>query len=67
MFERFVHGSSAEFITIVAFIFASSIFVAISWRALRMKRSQIEHFANLPFTTETPAARHEAEPARPIR
>ena len=67
MFDRFVSGGSAEFITIIAFLFATSIFVAISWRAVRMKRPQVEHFANLPFTTATPAASHEPEPARPTR
>ena len=44
-----------------AFITASTIYVAFFWRALRMKRPQLEHFENLPFDTATPAARHDAE------
>jgi hypothetical protein len=46
----------------VAFITAVSIFASISWRALRMKRAQLAHFENLPFTTPTPSARHDTDP-----
>ncbi len=62
MFQRLLLEDSAALFTIVAFITAASIFVTISWRALRMKRPQLEHFENLPFTTATPAARHDADP-----
>jgi hypothetical protein len=56
MFRRLVFENSAAFFTLVAFITAVSIYVMITWRALRMKRSQVARFANLPFEIETPAA-----------
>ena len=59
MFKRLIFEDSAALFTIAAFVTAVSIFVTISWRALRMKRPQIERFAHLPFITETPAARHD--------
>ena len=60
MFRRLVFENTAAIFTLVAFITAVSIYVTITWRAWRMKRPQIEHFANLPFSTPTPSARHEA-------
>jgi hypothetical protein len=56
MFRRLMLEDSAALFTIVAFITAVSIFVTITWRALRMRRTQIEDFENLPFRTPTPAA-----------
>jgi len=61
MFKRLVLEESATLFTIVAFITASSIYLTIGWRALRMKRPQLARFENLPFATETPAARHDTE------
>ena len=59
MFKRLILEDSAALFTIIAFITAVSIFVTISWRALRMKRPQLAHFENLPFSTPTPSARHD--------
>ena len=56
MFRRLMLEDSAALFTIVAFITAVSIFVTITWRALRMRQTQIENFENLPFRTPTPAA-----------
>jgi hypothetical protein len=56
MFRRLVFENSAALFTLAAFITAVSIYVTITWRALRMKRSQVARFENLPFETETPAA-----------
>lgn len=56
MFRRLVFENYAAIFTLAAFITALSIYLMISWRALRMKRPQIERFENLPFETETPAA-----------
>ena len=56
MFRRLVFENNAALFTIGAFITAVSIYAACAWRALRMKRPQIERFANLPFTTATPAS-----------
>jgi len=64
MFDHVVYGDSAAVITIGAFAAAASIFISISWRALRMKSAQIDHLANLTFTTATPAACHESDTAR---
>jgi hypothetical protein len=54
MFRRLVFENTAALFTIAAFITAASIYVTIAWRALRMKRSQVERFENLPFEVETP-------------
>ena len=56
MFKRLVFENTAALFTIAAFITAVSIYITISWRALRMKRAQVAHFENLPFQTQTPAA-----------
>ena len=61
MFKRLVLEDSATLFTLVALITAVSFFVTISWRALRMKRPQLERFENLPFATATPAARHDPD------
>jgi hypothetical protein len=62
MFQRLILEDSAALYTIAAFAVASSIFVAVAWRALLMKRSETERFANLPFETETHASKHERRP-----
>lgn len=55
MFRRLVFDHTATLCTLVAFLTASTIYLTIAWRALRMKRAQVEQFENLPFETETPA------------
>ena len=73
MFRRLVFENSAALFTLAAFITASSIYVTIAWRALRMKRPQLAHFENLPFETPTPesvtvppSAQHPSSGATPI-
>lgn len=61
MFRRLIFEDSAALFTIVAFVTAVSIFVTISWRALRMNRPQLAHLENLPFSTPTPSAHHDAD------
>jgi hypothetical protein len=56
MFRRLVFENSAAIFTLAAFITAVSIYLTITWRALRMKRPQVARFANLPFDTATPGA-----------
>jgi hypothetical protein len=56
MFRRLIFEDSAAWFTVAAFVTALSIFVTITWRALRMKRSQVERFENLPFESPTPSA-----------
>ena len=65
MFHRLIFDHSAAAFTIVAFVTAASIFGAITLRALRMKRPQLEHFEQLPFATPTPPACHEIDAAQP--
>lgn len=60
MFRRLILEDTATLFTLVAFFTALSIYVTITWRALRMKRPQVARFAQLPFQTETPAARHDS-------
>jgi hypothetical protein len=56
VFRRLLLEDTAALFTLVAFFTAVSIFVTIAWRALRMRRPQVERFENLPFGTPTPAA-----------
>jgi len=59
MFQRLILQDSAAVYTIAAFSVAASIFVAVAWRALRMRRSQVDRLCRLPFETATPASQHE--------
>jgi hypothetical protein len=60
MFRRLLLEETATLFTVVAFVTAASIYGGIAWRALRMKRAQLDRFARLPFATATPpAVRHE--------
>lgn len=59
MFRRLLLADSAAIFTIVAFVTAATIFLAIAWRAIRMPRTQVDRFANLPFHSESAAARHD--------
>jgi hypothetical protein len=61
MFKRLLLEDSAAICTVVAFVTAVTIFVAIAWRALRMPRAQADRFANLPFTSESAATRHDSQ------
>jgi len=65
MFQRLILEDSAAAYTIAAFSVATSIFVAVAWRALRMRRAQVDRFAQLPFETETPASQHERRSESP--
>jgi hypothetical protein len=67
VFRRLVFENYAAIFTLAAFITALSIYLMISWRALRMKRPQIERFENLPFETETPAAELIPAPVKVAR
>ncbi|GEM_PF-2540946 len=64
MFSRIVYEDSSAFFTVVAFAFAASIFITISWRAIRMRRPQVEHLENLPFLTPTPACVRDESQSR---
>ncbi len=57
MFRRLLLENWMSLFTLIAFITALSVYVTIFYRALRMRRPQVKHFANLPFNDQ-PAARH---------
>jgi len=65
MFRRLVFEHTAALFTLAAFLTATSIYFTIAWRAIRMKRPQVEHLENLPFATATPSARHDAHSTHP--
>ncbi len=60
MFKRLILEDSAVLYTLVAFATAATIFLAITWRALRMPAAQREYFARLPLNDETSTDRHDA-------
>lgn len=59
MFKRLILEDSASLYVIVAFFTAATIFVTLTWRALRMSRAQVERFARLPFPANPDDSRHE--------
>lgn len=60
MFRRLLIEDWTVIFTLVAFVTALSVYVTIFYRAVRMRRGQIDRLAQLPFADESsPAARHE--------
>jgi hypothetical protein len=59
MFQRIIFETSSAPFVIAAFVAAATIFVSITWRAIRMPRTQVDRFAHLPFTTEPNDGRHD--------
>ena len=57
MFKRLLFEDYAVVCTLIAFIVAATIFLATVWKAIRMPKSQVKHFANLPF--ENDESRHD--------
>jgi hypothetical protein len=62
MFQRLIPADSQALYTMAAFAVATSIFISFAWRALRMRRPQLDQLANLPFETATPPAPLHARP-----
>ncbi len=52
MFRRLIFEDWVMIFPLVAFITASTIYLTITWRALRMKRPQIDQMASLPFNDD---------------
>jgi uncharacterized membrane protein len=65
MFRRLLVEDATALVTLAAFVTAFSIYLTITWRALRMKRPQLERFENLPFATATPPADHDTDASQP--
>ncbi len=49
MFRRLLLENWMGIFTLVAFVTALSIYLTITWRAVRMPRAQRERFAKLPL------------------
>ncbi|RFC49278.1 MAG: hypothetical protein DUW69_001001 [Verrucomicrobia bacterium] len=52
MFKRLILEDSSIWYLITAFVTAATIFLIITWRAVRMPRAEVDKFAQLPFTTD---------------
>jgi len=59
IFKRLILEDSSALFVLTAFVTAATIFVTISWRALRMPRAQVDRFARLPFTNDPKDGRHD--------
>lgn len=59
MLKRVQFEEWQAIITLVAFIIFSLTFLYLSWRAIRMRKPERDHLANLPLESETTEADHE--------
>ena len=61
MFHRLIFDDWVVVFPLIAFITASVVYASLTWSAVRMRRGQIDHFANLPFNDEPsrPDSRHD--------
>jgi len=59
MFKRLILEDSSTLYVITAFVTAATVFVSITWRAVRMPRAQIEKFAQLPFAPDSTLPHHD--------
>lgn len=60
MFRRLIFDHAA-ICTSIAFAVTVSFYLTFLWRALRMKRKDIERFQNLPFNAESGDYKHDAK------
>lgn len=60
MFRRLLFENWISLFSLVAFVTAASVYVTIFYRAVRMKRAQIDRFSNLPFENESPVPSDES-------
>jgi hypothetical protein len=61
MFRRLLFDHWVSLFPLVALITAGSVYATIFYRALRMKRPQIDRFSNLPFASETAVTTDESK------
>jgi hypothetical protein len=61
MFHRIIFDDWVVIFPLVAFITAVSVYATLTWRALKMRPAQLNHFENLPFNDEPsrPASEHD--------
>lgn len=58
MYKRLIFDHWVMIFPVVAFITAACVYGCFAYFGIRMKRSQSDHLASLPFNEETPT-RHE--------
>ena len=61
MFRRLLFEDWVSLFPLIALITAGSVYVAVFYRALRMKPKQIERFAHLPFQPEAAPSADESK------
>jgi len=59
MFRRLILEHWTSIFTLAAFVTALSVYLTACFRALCMRRGQIERFAALPFNDDVKEDRHE--------
>ncbi len=53
MLRRLIFDHWLVIFPLVSFIVAGVIYFSITWRALRMRKPQLDHLASLPFNDES--------------
>jgi hypothetical protein len=61
MFRRLLFEDWVSLFPLIALITAGSVYATIFYRALRMKRPQIDRMAGLPFESETSVSPDESK------
>lgn len=61
MFRRLLFEDWVSLFPLIALITAGSVYATIFYRAIRMKRAQIDRFARLPLETETSVTTDESQ------
>jgi hypothetical protein len=54
MFKRILVEEWMLMVPIVAFVIFAGVFAAVTWRALRISKSEREHLAALPLDENSP-------------
>jgi hypothetical protein len=52
MLRRLIFDHWLVIFPLISFIVAGAIYFTITWRALHMRKPQIDHLASLPFNDE---------------
>jgi hypothetical protein len=60
MFKRLIFDHWVMIFPVVAFITAACVYGSFAYFGIRMKRSQVDHLASLPFNEETPTCHETA-------
>ncbi len=53
MFQRILIEDWTTVFTVVAFITVASIYLTMLYRTLRLRRNEVDHLSNLPFSEDT--------------